>query len=72
MASAKHLCVASLVGADGRNSTVARLCNLLPRAARERVALQSHIPLPTDFGHRVVSNFSLEGIRDRRRSTKPN
>src|SRR5947208_7147855 len=27
-----------LVGADGRNSTVARLCNLLPRPARERVA----------------------------------
>src|SRR5437868_3724523 len=29
-----------LIGADGRNSTVARLCNLLPRTARERVALQ--------------------------------
>src|SRR5437868_14568393 len=33
-----------LVGADGRNSTVARLCNLLPRPERERIALQAHIP----------------------------
>jgi geranylgeranyl reductase family protein len=45
------------VGADGRNSTVARLCNLLPRPARERVALQSHIDLPDNFGNRVVLQF---------------
>jgi hypothetical protein len=32
----------TLIGADGRNSTVA-LRNLLPRPARERVALQAHI-----------------------------
>jgi flavin-dependent dehydrogenase len=32
-----------LVGADGRNSTVARLLSLLPRVAKERVALQAHI-----------------------------
>jgi menaquinone-9 beta-reductase len=50
-----------LVAADGRNSTVARLCNLLPRPARERIALQSHIPLPKDFGHRVVLQFLPEG-----------
>ena len=43
-----------LVGADGRNSTVARLLGLLPRIARERVALQAHIPLPRGFGNRVV------------------
>src|SRR4029453_4505699 len=47
----------ALVGADGRNSTGARLCNLLPRPARERVALQSHIPLPAGFGSRVVLQF---------------
>lgn len=51
----------TLVGADGRNSTVARLCNLLPRPARERVALQAHIPLPADFGSRVVLQFLREG-----------
>jgi geranylgeranyl reductase family protein len=51
----------TLVGADGRNSTVARLCNLLPRPARERVALQAHIPLPAGFGSRAVLQFLPEG-----------
>ncbi len=50
-----------LVAADGRNSTVARLRNLLPRAGRERVALQTHIPLPRNFGERVVLQFLPEG-----------
>jgi geranylgeranyl reductase family protein len=50
-----------LVAADGRNSTVARLCNLLPRPGKERVALQTHIPLPRDFGERVVLQFLHEG-----------
>jgi geranylgeranyl reductase family protein len=50
-----------LVGADGRNSTVARLRNLLPAPARERVALQAHIPLPRDFGNRVVLQFLEQG-----------
>jgi len=50
-----------LVGADGRNSTVARLCNLLPRPERERIALQAHIPLPRDFGNRIVLQFLPEG-----------
>ena len=50
-----------LIGADGRNSTVAHLCNLLPRPARERVALQAHIALPRDFGNRIVLQFLSEG-----------
>jgi menaquinone-9 beta-reductase len=50
-----------LIGADGRNSTVAHLCNLLPRPARERVALQAHVPLPRDFGNRIVLQFLSEG-----------
>jgi flavin-dependent dehydrogenase len=50
-----------LVGADGRNSTVARLCNLLPRPSRERVAQQAHIPLSAGFGSRVVLQFLREG-----------
>jgi geranylgeranyl reductase family protein len=50
-----------LMGADGRNSTVAHLCNLLPRPERERVALQAHIPLPRDFGNRIVLQFLREG-----------
>jgi menaquinone-9 beta-reductase len=50
-----------VVGADGRNSTVARLRNFLPRLERERVSLQAHIPLPRDFGNRVVLQFLPEG-----------
>jgi geranylgeranyl reductase family protein len=50
-----------IVAADGRNSSVARLCNLLPRPERERVALQAHIPLPQNFGNRVVLQFLPEG-----------
>ena len=50
-----------LIAADGRNSTVARLRNLLPRAQRERVALQTHIPLPENFGNRVVLQFLPDG-----------
>jgi len=51
----------AVVGADGRNSTVARLRNLLPRLERERVALQAHIPLPRNFGDRIVLQFLPEG-----------
>jgi geranylgeranyl reductase family protein len=50
-----------LVAADGRNSTVARLCNLLPRPPKERVALQTHVPLPRNFGERVVLQFLRKG-----------
>src|SRR6266699_2336768 len=50
-----------LVAADGRNSTVARLCNLLPRPERERIALQAHIPLPIKFDNRVVLQFLPNG-----------
>jgi len=51
----------ALVAADGRNSTVARLCGLLPRNAKERIALQTHLPLPPGFGERVVLEFRPEG-----------
>jgi menaquinone-9 beta-reductase len=51
----------ALVAADGRNSSVARLCGLLPRTAKERIALQTHLPLPPDFGERVVLEFRPEG-----------
>ncbi len=50
-----------LVAADGRNSTVARLCNLMPRKGRDRVALQTHLPLPPDFGDRVVLRLLRQG-----------
>jgi geranylgeranyl reductase family protein len=50
-----------VVAADGRNSTIARLRNLLPHIAKERIALQTHIPLPDKFGDRVVLQFRPEG-----------
>lgn len=50
-----------VVAADGRNSTVARLCNLMPRKKPERVAWQTHIPLPRDFGERIVLQLLPEG-----------
>lgn len=51
----------TVVAADGRNSTIARLCNLLPRIAKERIALQTHLPLPRDFGEKVVLQFLPHG-----------
>lgn len=50
-----------LVAADGRNSTVAQLCNLMPRKGRDRVALQAHVPLPKNFGDRIVLQLLREG-----------
>jgi geranylgeranyl reductase family protein len=50
-----------LVAADGRNSTVARLCDLMPRKTRDRVALQTHLSLPKNFGERVVLQLLPEG-----------
>ena len=43
-----------IIAADGRNSTVARLLDLLPRATKERIALQAHVALPNEFGKRIV------------------
>jgi geranylgeranyl reductase family protein len=51
----------TLVAADGRNSTVARLCGLLPRSEKERIALQTHLPLPEGFGDRIVLQFLPDG-----------
>jgi len=60
-ASGRMLHARMLIGADGRNSTIAHLCNLLPRPARERVALQAHIPRPRNFGNRIALQFLPEG-----------
>jgi geranylgeranyl reductase family protein len=50
-----------VVAADGRNSTIARLLGVLPRVAKERVALQAHIPLPRRFANRVVLQLLPDG-----------
>src|SRR5438270_637924 len=51
----------TVVAADGRNSTVARLCGLLPASTKDRIALQTHVPLPPGFGNRVILEFRPEG-----------
>ncbi len=50
-----------LVAADGRNSSVARLLGLLPGAAKDRVALQTHLPLPENCERKVVLRFLRDG-----------
>jgi geranylgeranyl reductase family protein len=50
-----------LVAADGRNSTVARLLGMLPTSRKERIAIQTHVPLPKNFGNRVVLQFLRDG-----------
>lgn len=61
VASGQEFTARVLVAADGRNSSVARFCGLLPRIEKERVAIQTHLPLPPDFGERVVLQFRPEG-----------
>ncbi len=51
----------TLVAADGRNSSVARLLGLLPSSTRERIGLQTHLAAPKDFGDRVVLQFLKDG-----------
>ncbi|MFL6588950.1 MAG: NAD(P)/FAD-dependent oxidoreductase [Chthoniobacterales bacterium] len=57
----KNFSARTLVAADGRNSTVARLSGLLPASTKERIALQTHLRLPVGFGNRVVLEFRPEG-----------
>jgi menaquinone-9 beta-reductase len=51
----------TLIAADGRNSTVARLLGLLPAAAKDRVGLQTHVSAPAGFGERVEMHFLPQG-----------
>ncbi|EDY21584.1 geranylgeranyl reductase [Chthoniobacter flavus Ellin428] len=46
-----------LIAADGRNSTVARLLGLLPAAAKDRIGLQAHLPIPSGMHERVAMHF---------------
>ena len=50
-----------LVAADGRNSTVARLLGLLPRAKRDRVAVQAHVESRTIPARRVTLELNRWG-----------
>jgi flavin-dependent dehydrogenase len=59
--SGRRLTARFVVAADGRNSTVARLLELLPSPVRDRVAVQTHLRAPPDFGERVVMQFHERG-----------
>jgi geranylgeranyl reductase family protein len=50
-----------IVAADGRNSTVARLLNCGRAPQKDRVAMQTHLRLPRDFGNRIVLQFLPDG-----------
>ena len=51
----------TLVAADGRNSTIARLLGLLPSAEKDRIGVQTHFPAPPDFENRIVMRFLPQG-----------
>ncbi len=51
----------NLVAADGRNSATGRFVGSVPPIARERVALQTHIPAPPGFGEKVSLHLLPEG-----------
>lgn len=59
--SAGRFSARTLVAADGRNSTIARLLGLAPPAGKDRVGLQTHLPAPRDFGDRIVMRFLPRG-----------
>jgi flavin-dependent dehydrogenase len=57
----------TLVAADGRNSTVARLLGLLPAAHKDRLGLQTHLPAPRGGENKVTMRllpFGYCGVAD--------
>lgn len=50
-----------LVGADGRNSSVAHMAGVAPVVGRDRVAIQTHLPCPAPMEARVVMRLLKEG-----------
>lgn len=57
----------TLIAADGRNSTVARLLGLLPAAHKDRLGLQAHLPAPPGCEHKVTMRllpFGYCGVAD--------
>lgn len=50
-----------LVAADGRNSSIARMAGLSKAVIKDRVATQTHMLAPENFGNRVVLYFLPKG-----------
>ncbi|HEX8372956.1 MAG TPA: NAD(P)/FAD-dependent oxidoreductase [Chthoniobacterales bacterium] len=60
-AGGRHFTAKTLVAADGRNSTVARLLNLMPPQQKDRVGIQTHLPLGPDQLDTVRMQLHPEG-----------
>jgi geranylgeranyl reductase family protein len=56
-----HFDAKTLVAADGRNSTVARLCGVLKSAPPDRIGMQVHVSRPEGFDDKVTLQFRPEG-----------
>jgi geranylgeranyl reductase family protein len=52
-----EFCAPTLIAADGRNSTIARLTGRMPAASRERLAIQRHCARPAWHGDSVRMVF---------------
>ncbi len=60
-AGGRHFAAKTLVAADGRNSTVARLLGLMPAQQKDRVGLQTHLPLASHQVNSVRMQLHPEG-----------
>ncbi len=60
-AGGKYFTAKTLVAADGRNSTVARLLGLMPEQKKDRVGIQTHITLLPEQRNLVRMQFHPEG-----------
>lgn len=60
-AGGKFYTAKTLIAADGRNSTVARLLGIMPAQQKDRVGLQTHLPLAKDQIDSVRMQLHPEG-----------
>jgi flavin-dependent dehydrogenase len=66
-AGAEPFTAQTVVAADGRNSTVARLLGLLPASHKDRIGLQTHLPAPPGTAGKVTMRllpFGYCGVAD--------
>ncbi|MEO7931809.1 MAG: NAD(P)/FAD-dependent oxidoreductase [Chthoniobacterales bacterium] len=60
-AGGRHFTAKTLVAADGRNSTVARLLGMMPAQQKDRVGIQTHVPLASHQFNSVRMQLHPEG-----------
>ena len=57
----RETCAVAVLGADGRNSSVARRAGIGQRVAQEAIGIQVHLPRPEGPGERVELFFLRDG-----------